>query len=182
MYNQFPRVAIIGDTGDGKTTTMTALAVMYHSQGYKIFSNYDLKNIEWTYLDPADMAELMFQEDSPLENCVILTDEAHMDLSAYKFFNKQVQDLGDFATQTRKRKIIWLYTTQVFTKLVKSIRDLTTNFVYCEKVQDGFYKLEIYNRNLRNDGYIKTLFLKGEPFYKYFDTDEIIRKTLNNEK
>lgn len=178
MFNEFPRTAIIGDTGDGKTTTMTALAVMYHSQGYKIFSNYELVGIEYEHLDPKDIAELMFKEDSPLYECVILTDEAHMDMNKFKFLDKKVRDLGDFATQTRKRRIIWFYTTQVFTNLTKTIRDLTTNLIYCSRVQEGFYKLEIYNRQARNNGYIKTIFLNGKPFYKYFHTEQIISKSI----
>lgn len=157
---------------------MTALALIYHAQGKKIFSNYTLKGVEWEYLDPNDIAELMFQENSPLHDCVILTDEAHMDLGKHSFFYKKVQDIGEFATQTRKRGIIWLYTTQVFTNLVKTVRDLTTNIIYCSQVQDDFYKLEIYNRSARNNGYIKTLYLNGRPFYKHFDTDEIISKTM----
>jgi len=178
MYNEYPRIALIGDTGDGKTTTMTALAVLYHQQGKKIFSNYELKGIPYTYLDPNDIAELMFKDDSSLYDCVILTDEAHMDLDKYKFFNKKVREIGTFATQSRKRKIIWLYTTQIFTKLVRDVRDLTTNLIYCSKVQDGFFRLEIYDRSLRNEGYIKTIFLKGEPFYKFFDTEQIIKQSL----
>lgn len=180
MFNDFPRIALIGDTGEGKTTAMTALAVMYYQQGKKIFSNYELSGVKWQYLDPSDIAELMFQDDSPLYNCVILTDEAHMDLGKFKAFAKSVQDIGDFATQTRKRKIIWIYTTQIFNNLVKTIRDLTTNIIYCEKIQPDIFKLEIYNRKIANNGYIKTIFLNGAPFYKYFDTEQIIKKTIKN--
>lgn len=179
MFNEFPRVAIIGDTGDGKTTTMTALAVLYHQQGLKIFSNYELKNIEYTYLDPADMVKMMYDDESPLSDCIILTDEAHMDIGKYNFFKKSVRELGDFATQTRKRRIIWLYTTQVFTKLVKDLRDLTTNLIYCSRLGNDYYKLEIYDRSINKNGYLKTLPLNGKPFYKYFDTSEVIKKTLN---
>lgn len=179
MYNKLPRVVIIGDTGDGKTTVMTALAMFYHAQGRKIFSNYTLIGIPYTYLDPNDIASLMFQEDSPLKHCVILTDEAHMDLGKFSFFEKKVRDIGDFATQTRKRDIIWLYTTQVFRNLCKTIRDLTTNFIYCSQVDEDIYKIEMYNRSINNNGYIKTLFLKGAPYYKHFDTGEIIRKTMD---
>lgn len=178
MFNEYPRVAIIGDTGEGKTTVMTSLAVMYHEQGLKIYSNYELIGIEYTYLDPKNMAELMFQDNSPLHDCVILTDEAHMDLGAYDFLKSEVKDIGDFATQTRKRRIVWLYTTQIFKRLVLNLRDLTTNLIYCQRVQDGIFKMEIYNRKLDDDGYIKTLYLNGVPFYGYFKTTQIIKKTF----
>jgi len=181
MYNKFPRVCILGDTGDGKTTVMTALALQYYNEGKKIYSNYTLKGIEWEYLDPKDIADLMFQDNSPLYDCVILTDEAHMDLGKFSSFSKKVQDLGEFATQTRKRKIIWLYTTQVFNNLVKTVRDLTTNFIYCSQVQDDYFKLENYNRSTRANGYIRTHYLSGKLVYPHFDTEEIIKKTLKKE-
>lgn len=179
MFNEYPRVCILGDTGDGKTTSATAIALMYHQQGKKIFANYELIGIPYEYLDPKDIHEMMFQDDSPLHDCVILTDEAHMDLGKFSSWKTSVQDVGEFATQTRKRRIIWIYTTQVFDNLVKTLRDLTTNLIYSTKIDKDLYKLEIYNRSMKNKGYIKTLYLNGEPFYKYFISEQIIKKTLD---
>ena len=178
MYNKYPRVCIIGDTGDGKTTAMTALALMYEKQGKRIFSNYTLYGVDYTHVEPEDLVRMFFEEDPDLYDCVIITDEAHIDLGKYSFFADKVKAMGEFATQTRKRRIIWLMTTQVFTNIVKTIRDLTTNFIYCSQVQDDYFKLELYNRSTADNGYIKTLYLHGKPFYDRFDTEEIIKKSM----
>lgn len=178
MFSEYPRVAIIGDTGDGKTLVMTALAIEYALAGKKVFSNYAIYGIDYEYLDPKDIAEKMFDENSDLHDCVICTDEAHMDLGKFSYHLRQVRDIGDFATQTRKRRIIWLYTTQVFDNLVKTVRDLTTNIIYCKPLGDDWFSMQIHNRLFANRGYIKTIQLYGVPYYDLYNTEEIITKSI----
>ena len=172
MFNRYPIVALIGDRGGGKTVTMTALAIMYAKEnGLKIFSNYTLYHVEYEHITFNDIVEY----PEYLHDAIILIDEAHIGTDAYAFFTDRVKDITKFATQTRKRKLIFIYTTQIFIQVARRLRDLTDNIVYCETtaIKDVF-KLTITDRSIENDGYIKTLFLHGEPFYKYYDTDEII--------
>ena len=128
MFSEFPRVAIIGDTGEGKTLTMTALGKMYQEQGYTIFANYKLIDTEYTHIEFSDIVD--FPEY--LHDGVILLDEVHIGTDAYNFFSNKVKEITKFATQTRKRKLIFIYATQVFTQTAKRLRDLTTYIVYCK--------------------------------------------------
>ena len=173
MFNEYPRIAFIGDTGGGKTLSMTALGLMFaQTNNLKIFANYELLNdVEYEYINFEDIVD--FPEY--LHDAVILIDEAHIGTDAYAFFTQRVKSITKFATQTRKRRLIFMYTTQIFTQTAKRLRDLTTYIIYCNTttIKDVF-KLNIHNREVENDGYIRTLHLHGEPFYKYYDTNEII--------
>ena len=171
MFTEYPRICLIGDTGDGKTLTMTALGKMYAELGYKIFANYTLFLTDYEHIDFEDIVD--FPEY--LHDAVILIDEAHIGTDAYAFFNKRVKEITKFATQTRKRHLIFIFNTQVFTQVAKRLRDLTTYIIYCSSTENkDYFKLMIHNRKIENQGYIKTIYLHGEPFYKYYDTDEII--------
>lgn len=181
LSTAYPRACFIGDTGDGKTLSMTAVALAYASEGKKIFSNYNLKGVPYTYLEAKDIPALMFQEDSPLHDCVILTDEIHMDFSKFSFLRKETKESVEFASQTRKRRIIWLYSTQVFGQLVKGLRDLTTYIIYCRPLGNDFYKFEIYDRISDNNGFIKCIQYDGKEVYDYYDHEEIIHKTIKKE-
>lgn len=172
MFNEYPRVAIIGDTGGGKTVSLTAFGLMFAQlNGLKIFANYTLHGVDYEYIDFNDIVD--FPEY--LHDAVILIDEAHIGTDAYAFFTTRVKEITKFATQTRKRRLIFMYSTQVFTQTAKRLRDLTTYIIYCKttEIKDVF-ELSIHDRSIENQGYIKTLFLHGEPFFKYYDTNEII--------
>ena len=171
MFTEYPRICIIGDTGGGKTLSMTALGKMYAAQGYKIFANYTLHDTKYEHIEFNDLVD--FPEY--LHDAVILLDEAHIGTDAYAFFHTRVKEITKFATQTRKRRLIFIYSTQVFTQLAKRLRDLTTYIIYCNLTDmPDIFELKMHNREVENQGYIKTLYLHGEQFYKYYDTNEII--------
>jgi len=172
MNKEYPRIALIGDTGGGKTVSLTALGKMYAQlEGLKIFANYTLIDTEYEHIEFNDLVE--FPEY--LHDAVILIDEAHIGTDAYAFFSKRVKEITKFATQTRKRRLIFIYATQVFTQTAKRLRDLTTYIIYCDITgTPDYFKLKIHDRSMDNMGYIKTLYLYGKPFYKYYDTNEII--------
>lgn len=171
MFSEFPRIAFIGDTGEGKTVAMTALALEYYKAGMKIFANYTLKGVEYEHIDFKDILD--FPEH--LHDAVILLDEVHIGTDAYAFYTELVKEITKFATQTRKRRLILMYTTQVFTQAAKRLRDLTTYIIYCKQIdQKDMFELRVFNRDFENNGYIKTLYMNGKGVYKYYDTNEII--------
>ena len=171
MFPEYPRIALIGDTGGGKTLTLTALGKMYAALGLTIFANYTLKDTDYQHIEFNDIVD--FPEY--LHDGVVLIDEAHIGTDAYAFFTKRVKEITKFATQTRKRRLVFIYATQVFTQTAKRLRDLTTYIIYCNTTEyPEVFELNIHNREVENQGYIKTLYLHGEPFYKYYDTNEII--------
>jgi len=171
MVQNYPIVALIGDRGGGKTVTMTAIGKMLKEQGFTIFANYTLIDTDYQHIEFNDIVD--FPEY--LHDGVILIDEAHIGTDAYAFFTKRVQEITKFATQTRKRRLIFIFATQVFTQTAKRLRNLTNYIVYCNTTDFAdVFELRVHNREVENQGYIKTLYLHGAPFYKYYDTNEII--------
>lgn len=167
---KYPRIAIVGDTGTGKTLTMTMLAKEYQKAGLKIFSNFTLYGIEYEEIEFNDIVD--FPEY--LHDGVILIDEAHIGTDAYAFFTARVKEITKFATQTRKRRLIFIYTTQVLTQVAKRLRDLTTYIIYCqETITAGIIYLEIHDRN-PDDSFIQGKVFDGRSYFDNYDTDEII--------
>lgn len=171
MIQEYPIVALIGDRGGGKTVTMTAIGKMLKEQGFTIFANYTLIDTDYQHIEFNDIVD--FPEY--LHDGVILIDEAHIGTDAYAFFTTRVKEITKFATQTRKRRLIFIFATQVFTQTAKRLRNLTNYIVYCNTTEFAdIFELKVHNREVENQGYIKTLYLHGAPFYKYYDTNEII--------
>jgi len=171
MVQEYPIIALIGDRGGGKTVTLTALGKMLQARGLTIFANFTLYDTDYQHIEFNDIVD--FPEY--LHDGVILIDEAHIGTDAYAFFTKRVKEITKFATQTRKRKLIFIFATQVFTQTAKRLRDLTNYIIYCQTTDfSDIFELRVHDRGTENQGYIKTLYLHGEPFYKYYDTDEII--------
>lgn len=171
MIQEYPIVALIGDRGGGKTVTMTAIGKMLKEQGFTIFANYTLIDTDYQHIEFNDIVNY----PEYLHDGVILIDEAHIGTDAYAFFTNRVKEITKFATQTRKRKLIFIFATQVFAQTAKRLRNLTNYIVYCNTTEFAdIFELKVHNREVENQGYIKTLYLHGAPFYKYYDTNEII--------
>ena len=170
---EYPIVAVVGDRGDGKTVTMTALAYAYEKEGKKIFANFTLIGIPYTKITFQDLAD--FPEY--LSDGVVLLDEGHIGIDAYQVFNSRVQNITKFSTQTRKRKLIVLFSTQVFTTVAKRLRNMTNYIFECNKTNvKGVVNVNVYDRNqIKNGGgYIKSITIDGRPFFDMYDTNEII--------
>jgi hypothetical protein len=172
VANEYPRIAIIGDTGAGKTLSMLKIALQYQQDGMTIFSNFKLIGVDYTPITFDDIID--FPEY--LHDGVILLDEGHIGVDAYNFFSKKVKDITKFTTQTRKRKLIMIYTTQVFTQVAKRLRDLTNYIIECkETVTKGVIYARIFDRSkINNGGYLKAFYIDGRPLFDKYDTDEII--------
>lgn len=166
----FPRIAIIGDTGGGKTLTATVFADMYQKAGMKVFANYHLYGIPYEHIDFKDILD--FPEY--LEDGVIILDEAHIGADAYDFFKKDVRTITKFITQIRKRRLIFIFTTQSFRQVAVRLRDLTNYLIYCQETDTaGVIYLQIHDRD-PDDSFIKDKILDGRSYFDNYDTNEII--------
>ena len=166
---QYPITAILGDRGAGKTCFMTALAAAYHKEGKKIFTNYHLFDIPYQKITLKEMVEL----PEWLNNSVVLIDEIHVWADAYDFMGKPARALATFATQLRKRKVNWYYTTQVFTQAPLRVRRQTNYFMVMQNTKGkGIFKCQVIDRF--NNDIINEFNFDGKPFYDKYDTDEVI--------
>ena len=170
----YPITALIGDRGDGKTLTLTAIAMTYHRQGQNVYANYTLKGIPFKKVDFETLASF----PDWLHDGVVLIDEAHIGVDAYDFFSNRSRDIVKFTTQLRKRRLSMFYTTQIFTSVARRLRLLTNYTIECFRTETrGVIRLNLFDRSqLKSslNGYIKTLIMDGRPFFQNYDTNEII--------
>lgn len=167
-----PIIAIMGEMGDGKTLTATALAKIYNDMGLNIFANYTLYDIPYI---PVDFDSLAKFEDW-LHDGVVIIDEAHVGIDAYKFFKQKTQNITLFVTQLRKKNLILILTTQRFKMLANRLRIMTSHTFQCSKTEfDNIFQVDVFNiTKAPPDDYVRTFFIDGKPIYGLYDTDQII--------
>lgn len=168
---KYPITAIIGDRGSGKTCFMTFLATKYHAEGKKIFTNYTLYNIPHTKITLQQMSEL----PDELTDAVVLMDELHMGADSYDFMKSSSKAFYTFATQLRKRKVSWYYTTQIFTQVAKRIRMQTDYLITMENTKkETIFKANVYDRK-EGIEVLNQFTFDGSDYFNKYDTDEVIQ-------
>ena len=168
--NEYPIIAFVAKMGSGKTLTMTVLASEYEAAGMKIYANYNLYGIPYEHIEFNDIVDY----PEYIHDGVIFIDEAHIGTDAYAFFSKRVKEITKFTTQIRKRHLIFIYSTQVFTQVAKRLRDLTDYIIYTQEMKvKGIIVLSIHDRD-PDDSYIQSRIVDGRAYFGAYDTDEII--------
>ena len=174
---QYPITCILGQRGAGKTLFMTYMAHQYHKEGKRIFSNFTLKEIPFTYITFEELAKL----PDELTNAVVFLDEIQVGADAYEVFKRSNKMITIFATQLRKRQITLYYSTQVFSMVTKRMR-LQTNYIIefeTNKIP-GIVKGRIFEYNVSSfQQYIKTLELDLRNYFNAYDTNEVITFSEN---
>ena len=177
---QYPITCVLGERGSGKTLFMTYLAYHYAKQGKKIVCNYHLFGIPYTYMKVKEIAELKLE----IKDSIVFIDEGQEGADSYSFLRKATQKLTKFATQIRKLKIVMYYSTQVFGQIAKRLRD-QTNFIIqmSETTQPGVSQASIFNyRQAYADDLIKKFLFDGREYFKFYDTEEIIDESDDDEE
>lgn len=174
-------IGIVGDRGSGKTLFQTYLANCDFKGGREIYANYHLK-FAYKLLNLKDLLTKI-QNKEQLKNCTLLIDEIHIFFESRRSGSKKNLAGSYLATQSRKRSLDILYTTQYLGQVEKRIRDNTDYLVRSFKIDEEFFKYDIYKKvdsfTLETGDYdlIKTLYLQGEnskKIYDMYDTEEII--------
>jgi len=171
---EYPITAILGNRGSGKTCFMTFLAHEYHKKGKRIFANYHLIDIPYEYMSFSKMATL----PDELNDALVLTDEMHMGADSYDFMKNSSRAFSTFATQLRKRRVHWYYTTQIMTQVAKRIRTQTDYIITMVNTKkEGVFEASVYDRHDYDElfGTPKKNFLfDGKPYFKFYDTNEVV--------
>ena len=112
--------AVIGNMGKGKTATMTYLAEHFKRNfNSNIFSNYNLKNIDYTHvLTTADIDNVKFGRAFYDEFWLWLDSRC----SSFDEMNKKISDI---LLKSRKRGYDITYSLQGFYQIDKRIRNVT---------------------------------------------------------
>lgn len=120
-----------------------------------------------------EMAEL----PDELTNAVVLMDELHVGADSYDFMKSSSKAFYMFATQLRKRKVNWYYTTQIFTQVAKRIRMQTDYLITMENTRkEHLFNVHVYDRrkveNINDP--INQFKFDGSDYFSEYDTDEVI--------
>jgi len=157
-------IGITGKMGSGKTLSMTILAT-FLSRKLKVplFSNYEMKNS----IPLASLNDLW-----KAERAIMAADELHISMDSRGW--KDNIKLSHFITQTRKKNLIFLYTTQNIGQVDLRVRQNTDIVIYCEKKPSGHW-LQFIDWGYKTIGR-KYLIKKEEAkkFYNLYDTLKVV--------
>ena len=162
--------------GSGKTLSMVRQAYMLYKMGKTVYSNFDLQFPHKNFT----LKELMdySKDGTTFYDAVFLIDEAHIFIDSRSSFSAKNKVLSYFITQTRKKDVYLMYTTQHFMQVDKRLRQNTDVFVEChsKKARDGDqYTMNIYHI-IRMDGTEDRVFLyRSKDFYSLYDTREVVK-------
>lgn len=173
-------IAIVGSIGSGKTLMMTYLLSQYHKKGMDIITNYRLKIPH--KLVNREIIKNYADANTPLKDCVLGLDEAQILLDCRTSYKNIL--ISYFILQTRKRKVLCLYTTQNFLNVEKRLREQTDYILQCtpvyEKVNGEKRLLAVkilitqYYGHDRYKDLRRLVFRHPERIYPLYDTYEIV--------
>lgn len=186
---------LYGMTGTGKTLRAVMLAVIDYYLGRDIWGNLHLKNIPYRYIEILDLIDLVVNKKIDSRPKTLILDEIQTAFDGRRSSSNQNYIMSLFVSQCRKRGFNILYTSQFITGADPRMRTLTDKLTECfakKSVEDiglGTFeepeptKLTYLTINPKNPfSKVKKKSLVREqfrPFYKYYNTHEIIRPTLS---
>ena len=169
-------VIYCGVMGAGKTISMVRQAYDYYKQGFRVLSNMNL-NFPYTKIDSNFIVNFA-KNKKDIYDSVILIDELHTFMDSRRSIKGKNLMGSYFITQTRKQRVKLLGTTQHRHQIDRRVRDNTTLFIDCEKVElPAIYKDEklllVTNHINSRDKYEKSVFIAND-YFELYDTEETI--------
>lgn len=140
-----------------------------------VYANFGL-NFKYTSLDVLSIMEMEKNKDT-LDKCTIGIDEMTVFLDCRRSSSKMNRLISYFVLQSRKRDTNLYYTSQDLSMIDLRLYNHTDIIVYCEKLdpdQDHYRKYTVFDLRNRRKPTINRFVMGIEPYYKYYDTNEII--------
>jgi hypothetical protein len=156
-------VGFMGKMGSGKTLGQTILAA-YASNVLKLplYANYGLKI---PFIPVKTTTDLWNAKQG-----ILALDELHLTMDSRLWTNNV--SLSHFITQSRKKELLVIYTTQHIGQVDLRIRQNTDFLIYCERKKQKF----IWNvLDYQYNDLIRKIYLqKPERFFNIYDTKELM--------
>lgn len=184
-------IGIEGNIGSGKTLYAVRCALIDSKSDKKIITNLKLTGIP--YEDFIIENFLNNEYNETLRNCTLILDEITVYMDCRLGSSKQNLLMGYLVLQSRKRGIDIYYTTQDlnlvdYNRLVK----YTNIVVYAQEIYqknkddktksvDDYRNYTIVDLRKKREN-ITQFNLKISPYYKYYDTDQIIEPMVKMKK
>jgi hypothetical protein len=182
-------IGIEGFLGDGKTIFMVRCALRDFKKGRKIYANFKLKGIEYQFLNISDF--LNTENSEKYKNASLFIDEITLFMDCRRSSRKENISLSTLLRQSRKRDLDIYYTCQNLDETDLRLIRYTSIFIIaqrCFTIKDNKYvELENYRQytvidNRRRKENLTRLNMDITPYYKYYDTDEIIESIYEEKK
>jgi hypothetical protein len=176
-------IGIEGNVGSGKTVYAVRCAIIDYLCDKKIIANLHLYEIEYERFEIDNFLSNEYNES--LRNATVLLDEITVYMDCRLGSSKQNLLMGYLVLQSRKRGLSIIYTTQDLDLVdYKRLVKYTNIIVYAQPEHtqddkgqfieiDGIRNYTIIDMRKKKDN-ITQISLNIKPFYKYYNTDEII--------
>lgn len=171
-------IAITGSMGSGKTLLATIFAHKYFSEGSTVYANYGLSFKH----EPLRMEDIS-NCDFDFNNALLVIDEIHLFMDSRQSMTKNSRIISYFITQSRKRNLILVYTTQQSGQVDKRLRSNTDYFIKCENLSPPNAKKDVYIRWTINDmeQHKMSFIFKADPYFELYDTHQVVDFTKMND-
>ena len=164
-------IGIVGSMRGGKTISMVAFAHKYFLQGSTIYANLGLK----FKFEPLRMADIS-NCDHDFNNALLAIDEIHLFMDSRQSMTKNSRIISYFITQSRKRNLVLVYTTQQSGQVDKRLRANTDYFIKCDNLSPKDAKKDVFIKMTINDmmGHQVIKIFKADPYFELYDTHQVI--------
>ena len=184
-------IGIEGGVGSGKTIMMVRYLLKDSLKGNMVYANFGLKNIRYKPLDVLEILRLETNQKS-LSNVSIGIDEITVFADCRMSSSIVNRLFSYFILQTRKRNVILYYTTQDILMIDIRLRRHTDIIVEADFVFDeddmihpikDIRRYEIWDfRDPRNSYMARNFIMNIKPYYKYYDTNQVILPPIIDKK
>lgn len=170
----------IGNMGSGKTLSMVKEAYSLYNKGFTIYSNIKLNFPHKDY--DSSLLEGYATDNKSFYKAVFLLDEAHIFMDSRASLSRRNKVLTAFLTQTRKKDVILIFTTQFIHQIDKRLRHVCDAIIECYGKQ---FKGEHYVLNRINVFKIEGVLtynsiFKAKPYYELYDSYEVVKPLFND--
>lgn len=185
-------IGFIGGIGQGKTVSAVKYINEEWKKGKRILTNIKLKFNSDKRIENLTSEFFKNYKNSNVEmyNTTILADEIHVYVDSRKSNSPINQTFTRFVTQSRKRSVNLVFTTQdedpatfrISGQPDLRLRKLVDIIILCEKIKCSndmvFFKNTFYNHSGNLLG--RPLLFFGKDYFDLYDTDEIVDMEEDN--
>lgn len=162
-------IGFVGKVGSGKTLLMTYFLYKYFNRDWRIMTNYGLK-----FKHQKAIFETFQDLHIDLKHVGLGIDEIHLWMDSRTSMKKRNRVFSYFITQSRKRNLIFYWTSQRFGQVDKRLRENTDYLFSCKKVKRGNTVYIKATMTDMDNGKTRKVVVRGNPIFDLYDTHEIV--------
>lgn len=165
-------IGIVGNMGGGKTVTMSMLMKLLELKTHSpLAGTYHLKGAQFV-----DNTNDLWN----FQKGAFGFDEIWISVDSRASTSKINRFISQWVNQTRKKQLIFFYTTQTLDQVDLRIRNATNVLIYVEHARGYFTLSFIDNLSKRVFRRLKVEERYMRPFYSVYDTFEVVRPLIVN--